>query len=492
MDEGVNAMQLPSRAFPRRGRTLLAVLTLTLLPLIAATVGLACDTPVYRYAMYRWFPAPYEVYYFYRGEIDAQGEKIKNAIDAAGERQEAPTNIVFLPVDLDKDKELTGVPPDVKEAWEKQEDPQLPQYLVSSPVGMHLHQGQLSAEQLPAMIDSPLRQQTGKLLESGAAGVYIFLKGEDATANAAAEKTLRSVVEDVGAGKVPLYSLPPAGFAPGDPQQEESDPTDAYKLQIGLVTLSRDSVEEKWLVDCLLALERDLRESKEPIVFMIYGRGRALFSCLGKGVHRDNLIQDIEFVTGACSCTVKEQNPGVDLLMCYNWDAAAEALSQEYGAEEGSAYEFGGDTLFPELVIPADGEMQESSEDTTAVAESTVEADDSAENGETGAQVETTAASADDQTDVTPVTDQQAGQDQQPVPAASIQQTSAQDDTQAPAASDTSSSREVATVTVDTSEGAETAEASESSLRSIVWVGAGLLGAFVVLLGATYVVLRPK
>ena len=26
---------------------------------------LACETPVYRYAMYRWEPAPFEIYFFH-------------------------------------------------------------------------------------------------------------------------------------------------------------------------------------------------------------------------------------------------------------------------------------------------------------------------------------------------------------------------------------------------------------------------------------------
>ncbi len=132
---------------------------------------------------------------------------------------------------------------------------------------------------------------------------------------------------------------------------------------------------------------------------MIYGRGRALFSSLGKGIQRDNLIQDVEFITGACSCTVKEQNPGVDLLMSYNWNAVAEALSRQFGTEEGSSYRFGGDALFPELIIPPEkaqvpaanvaagtgAPTQMASPDTSAMA---------AHSTETAAALSSTAASA--------------------------------------------------------------------------------------------------
>ena len=218
------------------------------------------------------------------------------------------------------------------------------------------------------------------------------------------------------------------------------------------------------MVDCLLALEPDLRESKEPIVFMIYGRGRALFSCLGKGIHRDNLIQDVEFITGACSCTVKEQNPGVDLLMCYNWDAAAESISQRYGTEEGSRYDFGGDALFPELIIPSEGQMpgeQATASDTSAAEDNAV-------------------AQVDPPTEPAVASNVDAATDE---PAADIDPTA-------------ESGTEVATLTPDESvadsHDAADAISSASSFQAILWVGAGLLGALVVLFGATFIVLRPK
>ena len=267
------------------------------------TAGLrACDTPVYRYAMYRWLPAPYEVYCIHDRDLNASASELKSAIDQSGQNGEAPMNIVFVPVDLAADKELARVPPDVKEAWLRQASPALPWYLVSSPVGVHLQSGAMSVDELAAMTDSPARRRIGRLLEEGNAGVYVFLAGADAEATAAAEQELQGVVDDVAAGKITLYGLPPARGQIGMPDKSraETEPAGPPPLAVGLVKLTRSDHDEKWLVQCLLALERDLPASKEPVVFLVYGRGRALFSCLGKGIRRDNLIQDIEFVTGAC------------------------------------------------------------------------------------------------------------------------------------------------------------------------------------------------
>ena len=64
----------------------------------------------------------------------------------------------------------------------------------------------------------------------------------------------------------------------------------------------------------------------------------------------DNLLDYFAEVTGACSCTVKDQNPGIDLLMLNDWDAVAESMANRYGAEEGN--ERSVTDLFPQLVVP--------------------------------------------------------------------------------------------------------------------------------------------
>ena len=276
----------------------------------------------------------------------------------------------------------------------------------------------------------------------------------------------------MAAGKLSLYTLPSA--IPGEPGAEED--ARGATLEVGLVKVARGDAKEKWLVDILLGLERDLRETQDPIVFMIYGRGRALFSCLGKGIHRDNLIQDVEFITGACSCTVKEQNPGVDLLMRRNWDAAAEAIAARYGAEEGSRYDFGGDALFPELIIPAEGEMPgsdvepsqgEAAQGGTAQGEMVAQVEPAAEPAATRPQPEATAPQAIDEPSLLSEAADPKTQTVTLAPADKLDPVP-------------SSSSDVATAP------------TPSKFPGMLWVGAGLLAALVVLFAATFVVLRPR
>ncbi|HEY7425207.1 MAG TPA: hypothetical protein VH682_13330, partial [Gemmataceae bacterium] len=62
----------------------------------------------------------------------------------------------------------------------------------------------------------------------------------------------------------------------------------------------------------------------EPMVFPVFGRGRALEGLIGKGINADTIENAAQFLCGACSCLIKRLNPGVDLLIAADWDAVIE------------------------------------------------------------------------------------------------------------------------------------------------------------------------
>ncbi len=68
--------------------------------------------------------------------------------------------------------------------------------------------------------------------------------------------------------------------------------------------------------------EADLKELHEPMAFPVFGRGRVLYALIGKGINPDMIRRACEFMVGPCSCQVKAQNPGFDLLTNYNWEQA--------------------------------------------------------------------------------------------------------------------------------------------------------------------------
>ncbi len=54
----------------------------------------ACNTPVFRYAMYNWPTAPYYLFYFHYGQIADEDKAINKKIDAL-QTADTPTNVVL-------------------------------------------------------------------------------------------------------------------------------------------------------------------------------------------------------------------------------------------------------------------------------------------------------------------------------------------------------------------------------------------------------------
>ncbi len=437
---------------------------------IAGGTVWACTTPVYRYAMYHWDPAPYEIYYFHDQEVDEATAAVHDGIRAAARCEERTANLFLATVDLKEDAELKTVPPDVRKWWEAQPDNQTPSYLVVTPYGVPLHHGDMDAELLQTIIDSPARQEVVEQLSQGRAGVMVMITGSDDEANQKAEALIKEFADDIASGEIKLYTPPPAGFFAPQRAETEED-SESPQIEVGFVSVDRTDAKEKWFLETLLSMEDDLKDEQfedQPMVFVIFGRGRGLPPCIGRGINRNNLLDCIDFVTGACSCTVKEQNPGMDLLFATNWLVAAERLADKFGAEDGAEALVSTEDFFEHLMIPpvqqASQEQPESDADSQA-ADTAVAADDPA-----------------------PSTDLVAAQEDTPADAAADVAELPMDQQEEEAAV------EVAALSVSTEPSAAAASVGESpgTFQGVFLVGLGLAAAFVLLFGMTFMVLRPR
>jgi hypothetical protein len=107
--------------------------------------------------------------------------------------------------------------------------------------------------------------------------------------------------------------------------EEENVVQSGVPLKIGfsLLRVSRDDPEEGALLGMLLNVEDDLGDfADKPMVFPAFGRGRVLEPLIGAGLTQNNVMYAASYLCGACSCQVKDQNPGVDLLVAADWNAA--------------------------------------------------------------------------------------------------------------------------------------------------------------------------
>lgn len=102
-----------------------------------------------------------------------------------------------------------------------------------------------------------------------------------------------------------------------------------FKEVITLVELSRYSIDEAHFASLLLNVEADLKAINEPMLFGIFGRFKALEPLLGKGISEENINLMINFLTADCSCLIKDNLPGTDILFTNHWDNPAPALVNE-------------------------------------------------------------------------------------------------------------------------------------------------------------------
>jgi hypothetical protein len=314
----------------------------------------ACDTPVYRYALCHWTPAPYHVVYFKQGTASNSAGEISRFVSKLGEGDTA-ANLVFDTFDPAHDK-MESLPESVQAAWNARKEAK-PAYMVLTPQGVEIFAGRLEASMLRPMTDSPVRRKLCQQLEDGKALVFLLVPGKDAAENRRARKAVEDLVAQAGAAAQSTPHAPREGVrhaerdehgagvnraapmnagtraAPGSssgakqPGPGEDPPAATPPIELGLIEVSRSDPAEKWLIRAMMTIEPDLAGLvDQPMVFGVFGRARVLEPFVGKGITVDNLSQLVDFVTGACSCQVKDANPGVDLLTSWNWDRSAERL----------------------------------------------------------------------------------------------------------------------------------------------------------------------
>jgi hypothetical protein len=344
----------PVRA-PQAGLIFLVALVLAAL----AGSARACDTPVFRYAMYspQWAPWPYVVFSFSDGQQrDKDAEQVHQRLLAADRAKDGGPNLRFVAIDPADAAGLDELPPAVRKLHGSRPDKR-PFHVVLNPRGEVVYSGGLTAADADTLLDSPARRELGRLMSHGNV-VFLLLEGKDAKANAAAESTVNEVIRLVGEGRldglaptgaaklgaadlVPVESKDGASKSSGSSKASGSPKASAAPQttpKVALLKVSRSDAKEAWLVRMLMRADQELDEvADRPMVFPVYGRARALPPCIGAGITQENLLDErfgLRFLAGPCSCEVKDGNPGTDLLTSIDWPAAATSMARVYGDEE--------------------------------------------------------------------------------------------------------------------------------------------------------------
>lgn len=292
-------------------------MTCALFCLVAVSTTHACSVPVFRYALEQWRPDNFEVIVFHQGPLTDVEKELAAKIEPRDIDARYTANARIRMVDLDASPD-----PALLELWKQQKSETLPWMLVQSPAKfgkpLNVVSQEFSEENVTRLLDSPLRKQITERILKGDSVVWVLLKSGDEAKDAAAEEILNGELERLQ-GELKL------------PEIDEQDIQDGFlsvnpdelKLRFSMVSVARDDPIEQAFVQMLLTVEPDLRDPEfvnEPMALPVFGRGRALYALIGKGINAETIEDAGRFLTGACQCTVKAQNPGVDFLTTVDWD----------------------------------------------------------------------------------------------------------------------------------------------------------------------------
>jgi hypothetical protein len=288
--------------------------------LLLASPSWACSVPVFRFALENWPVDPYQLILFHRGPLTPANEALAAALErGAAERAEPSLTLRRVDVAQEVDAEMqTLLAAEQPALW--------PWLVVRYPAvtrnRARVWSGRLSEEAVQALLDSPLRREIARRILDGDSAVWVLLRSGDSAKDDVALKLVQTQLEHLQQ----TLKLPEQTDAPEDRLANETLP---LRLAFSLVELRRDDPAEQMLVQMLLHSEADLPQRNEPMVFPVFGRGRALYALVGAGITEQNVAEAAGFLIGPCSCKVKKENPGTDLLLALDWKARLEKRAEK-------------------------------------------------------------------------------------------------------------------------------------------------------------------
>jgi hypothetical protein len=277
----------------------------------------ACDNPVFRYALERWQPDDFLIV----APASAQ-ETLRQALDAVASRGPRPNLAVLDPAEA----EQVG----------RRADPER-MVLLAPPGGWQTGgfdeawSGPPTAESLARITDSPARRELVKRLIAGEAIVWLVVtRGEaDDDGRKRLDPLITEYIRDVVAMDKEQQDEPAADESDA-PTVKPSDKAVFWPPRMSVLRVRADDPQERVFVAMLMAsAEPEVAEA--AAVFPVFGRGRSLGGIPLAKLDAEQFRSACDFLTGACSCEVKEMSPGSDLLLTADWNTVPMLIPRRDG-----------------------------------------------------------------------------------------------------------------------------------------------------------------
>ena len=280
---------------------------------------------MFRYALERWSADKYELAVFSNGQLTKSQQLL---IDGVGE----DVNLEVAVLDIGKMTESDHA---------RYGDVNVPERTI---VG-HLYypwsvgrgnpslntedplwKGNLTKESLNRILNSPVRKAILEKIISGESAVWVLLETGDEAKDKDAETKLWKYLNEVSK----LIEIPDGVVGPGELDRVATGEVDVedvlrstipLKISFDVIRINRNDPEEKIFLKMLTSFVPQLLDQSpdDPLIFPIFGRGRTLEGLPSSIMSQRLMMEACSYLCGACSCEVKRENPGIDLVMNTDW-----------------------------------------------------------------------------------------------------------------------------------------------------------------------------
>ena len=281
--------------------------------LIYVSSAVTCQIPVFRYALERWSPDLFSVFVLHHSPLSVENLSLVDRLKKSALESERPANIEVQLIDLNENPRYSR-----EFRSDEYSRDQYPLMVVRYPQWVKTNRlawmGTLSRESVEALIDSPARRAIIERISAGESAVWVLIESGEQSKDDAAANRLQENLDFLQQ----RLRLPSREMIENDEAFQPETQVE-LRLAFSILRLKHGDPTEAIFASLLINSEPDLHKFSEPIAIPVFGQGRSYFALVGKGINIQTITDSCQFLTGACSCQVKEQNPGADLVFAANW-----------------------------------------------------------------------------------------------------------------------------------------------------------------------------
>lgn len=286
-------------------------LVLGLLLALSPRLAVACNLPVFRFALLHWPPASFTALIVQRGALTPDLQGAATLLESR-----------YLDVAcVDRDDMRTPVAPALAALSATIPDDALPRLVLlrtaNSGVFERVWDGPFTPASATLLVAASDRAEVSRRLLAGDSAVWMVLQGRDAAAGQAAldlvdraarraEAELRLPVVDETAGIEAMLVASPVPL----------------RLRFSVLAVAGDAPGGELLRAMLAPMLPPGVTSADTLAVPLFGRGRALCVLGGQTLTESGVLEACRTLVGTCACEAKARNPGLDLFLPVNWNAA--------------------------------------------------------------------------------------------------------------------------------------------------------------------------